>query len=402
MLLSGSAFSHEKVMPGVNVFFEDRYYEALKNKRIGLITNQTGVDWNMRSTVQLFLEHAPVLQVVALFSPEHGLNGQKYAAVRVKDDQASDIPVYSLHGDTRRPTSEMLKGVDVLIYDIQCVGSRAYTYPTTLFYAMEEAAKKGIEVIVLDRPNPINGLTIDGPMLDEKWRSFIGYVNVPYCHGMTIGELAQFFNAEYHVGCKLKVIPMKGWKRSMTYSDTKLVWIPPSPNIPEADTPLFYPSTGILSGLKILNVGVGYTLPFKIVGAPWIDAKKYAAKLNEQKLGGVCFLPFYFRPFYGLYKGEDCQGVLIRATDPRRYRPIAVQYVLLGVLKSMYPKEFANRLSKVPSLDLFNQANGTDAVYRILSEEKYATWKLLELHRPERKAFAEIRKKYLLPEYPEN
>ena len=172
-------------------------------------------------------------------------------------------------------------------------------------------------------------------MLDEKWRSFIGYVNVPYCHGMTIGELARFFNGEYHVGCKLKVIPMRGWKRSMTYADTGLAWIPPSPNVPEADTPFFYPSTGILSGLKLLNIGVGYTLPFKIVGAPWINAKQYAQKLNEQKLPGVCFVPFYFKPFYGLYKGEDCQGVLIRITQPLRYRPVAVQYVLLGLLKSM-------------------------------------------------------------------
>ncbi len=398
-LILASAQAHEKVTPGVNVFFEEKYTGTLKGKRIGLITNQTGVDRNLRPTLQLLLEAAPKIQVVALFSPEHGLNGQKYAEEKISDGQSGQIPVYSLHGNTRRPTLEMLKDIDVLIYDIQCIGSRAYTYPTTLFYAMEEAAKRNIEVIVFDRPNPINGLTIDGPMLDEKWRSYIGYVNVPYCHGMTIGELARFFNGEYNIGCKLKIIPMRGWKRSMTYSDTGLVWIPPSPNIPEADTPLVYPSTGILSGLRLLNIGVGYTLPFKIAGAPWIHAKQYCAKLNEQKLPGVRFLPFYFKPFYGLYKGEDCQGALIRVTDPLRYRPIAVQYVLIGVLKSLYPKEFARRLSKVPSLDLFHQANGTDEIYRILVEEKYATWKLLEFQQSERKAFEEIRKKYLLPEY---
>jgi uncharacterized protein YbbC (DUF1343 family) len=241
---------------------------------------------------------------------------------------------------------------------------------------------------------------IDGPMLDERWRSYIGYVNVPYCHGMTIGELARFFNGEYNIGCNLKVIPMRGWKRSMTYNDTGLTWIPPSPNIPEADTPLFYPSTGMISGLKLLNIGVGYTLPFKIVGAPWIDAKKYAQKCNEQRLPGVCFLPYYFKPFYGLYRGEECQGVLIRATDPLRYRPISVQYVLLGVLKSMYPKEFAASLAKVSSFDLFHQANGTDEIMRILKEEKYATWKLLAFQHDERKAFETKRKKYLLPEYP--
>ena len=185
----------------------------------------------------------------------------------------------------------------------------------------------------------------------------------------------------------------------MTYSDTGLTWIPPSPNIPEADTPLVYPSTGILSGLRLLNIGVGYTLPFKIVGAPWIQAKQYCAKLNEQKLPGVRFLPFYFKPFYGLYKGEECQGALIRVIDSLHYRPIAVQYVLVGVLKSMYPKEFTRCLSKISSLELFHQANGTDEIYRILTEEKYATWKLLEFQKNERKAFEAIRKKYLLPEY---
>jgi uncharacterized protein YbbC (DUF1343 family) len=390
------------VLPGVNVFFDEGYCENLKGKRIGLITNQTGVDWKLRPILQLFCEQPYDLNIVALFSPEHGWQGQNYAEIPVKNEKVGKLPIYSLYGSTRRPTAEMLANIDVLIYDIQCIGSRAYTFPTTLFYAMEEAAKKGIEVIVLDRPNPINGLTIDGPMLDEKWRSFIGYVNVPYCHGMTIGELARLFNGEYRVGCNLTVVPMRGWKRSMTYADTGLVWIPPSPNIPEADTPFFYPSTGILSGLKLLNIGVGYTLPFKIVGAPWINAKQYARKLNEQKLPGVCFVPFYFKPFYGLYKGEDCQGVLIRITHSLRYRPVQVQYVLLGVLKTMYPKEFARRLSAVQSPELFHQANGTDAIFRILTEEKYATWKLLEFQQAERKAFETARRKYLLPNYFEN
>jgi len=386
------------VLPGVDVFFEEGQYKRLKGKRIGLITNQTGVDCRLRPTLQLLCEQ-PDLEVVALFSPEHGLNGQNYAEAAVKNEKSGNLPVYSLFGATRRPTEEMLKNIEVLIYDIQCVGSRVYTYPTTLFYVMEEAAKRDIEVIVFDRPNPINGLMIDGPMLEEKWRSFIGYINVPYCHGMTIGELARFFNGEYHVGCKLKVVPMQGWKRSMTYADTGLVWIPPSPNIPEADTPFFYLSTGILSGLKLLNIGVGYTLPFKIVGAPWINAEQYAQKLNEQKLPGVQFVPYHFKPFYGLYKGENCQGVLIRITQPLNYRPVSVQYVLLGVLKSMYPKQFARCVTSAASLDLFHQANGTEAVFRILTEEKYATWKLLEFQKADRNSFKALREKYLLPNY---
>ena len=179
------------VLPGVDVFFEEKRYLQWKNKRVGLITNHTGVNANLQWSVELFYQHqGPHYQLVALFSPEHGLQGQSYAGEAVGHKKWENIPVYSLHGKNRRITEEMLKGIDVLVYDMQCTGVRAYTYPTTLFYVMEEAAKKGIEVIVLDRPNPINGQIVDGPMLDEKWRSFIGYINVPYCHGMTIGELA--------------------------------------------------------------------------------------------------------------------------------------------------------------------------------------------------------------------
>lgn len=382
-----------QVMTGIDVFLADGHGAALKGKRVALLTNHTGVDSQMRSTFQLLDER---LKIAALFSPEHGLNGQHYAWESVKNGEVQGIPVYSLHGETRRPKPEMLKGIDVLIYDMQCTGVRAYTYPTTLFYAMEEAAKLGIEVFVLDRPNPINGLIVDGPMLEEKWRSFIGYINVPYCHGMTIGELAQFFNGEYQVGCKLKVIPMKGWNRSMSYRDTGLAWIPPSPNVPEPDTPMFCPSTGILGELHMLNIGIGFTMPFKIVGAPWVNGKDFAEKLNSQKLPGVHFQPFHFRPFWGLYKGVDCQGVIIQITDAKVYKPLSVQYLLLGMLKSLYPLEFTKRLADTSSKDLFCKANGTSAVYDTLVKEKYPAWKLIELHKAERDAFLEIRKKYLL------
>jgi uncharacterized protein YbbC (DUF1343 family) len=262
---------------------------------------------------------------------------------------------------------------------------------------MEAAAKAGIEVVVFDRPNPINGITIDGPMLEEKWRSFIGYINVPYCHGMTIGELAIFFNEEYKVGCKLTVVPMKNWQRKMSFAETGLPWIPPSPNVPEPDTPLYCPLTGLMGELKMSNIGIGFTLPFKVVGAPWIKAHEFADQLNRQKLPGVYFQPFHYKPFWGLFKGIDCQGVLIRVTDPKIYRPLAVQYLLLGLLKSLYPKEFMQRLNASPgSKNLFCQANGTEAVFRILAEEKYPAWKLINLQKTEREAFLDIRKKYLL------
>ena len=261
---------------GVDTFFKEGHDKGLRRKRIGLISNQTGVDKNLTPTVEVLRKKG--MRLVALFSPEHGWSGSGYAFEKIKDGTLENLPLYSLHGETRRPTEQMLKGIDLLIYDIQDIGIRSYTYATTLFYVMEEAAKRNIPVIVFDRPNPINGLIIDGGMLEEKWRSFLGYVNVPYCHGMTIGELATFFNEEYRIGCKLKVIPMKGWKRTMSFKETGLTWIPTSPHIPEADTPLFYASTGIIGELDMVNIGVGYTLPFKVVGAPWIDAEAFARK----------------------------------------------------------------------------------------------------------------------------
>lgn len=378
---------------GVDTFFQENH--SLAGKKVALAINQTSVDGNQKSTLSCFLKNE--IQVVALFSPEHGVNGRCYAAEAIDDSEHLGIPVFSLHGKTRRPTPEMLKGIDVIVYDIQCTGVRAYTYPTMLFYIMEEASKLGIKVIVLDRPNPINGVTVDGPMLEEKWRSYIGYINVPYCHGMTIGELASFFNSEYKVGCNLEVIPMKGWKREMSYRDTGLTWIPPSPNVPEADTPLFCSMTGLLGELKLANIGIGYTLPFKIVGAPWIDAEKFTEKLNAQNLDGVRFNPFHFRPFYGAYKGENCEGALIQITNPKQYRPLAVQYLILGLLKSMYPQEFSKRISSSKSsIELFCKANGTSAIYDTLMSDPYPAWKLINFQKKEREQFLDLRKKYLI------
>ncbi|MDN3507502.1 MAG: DUF1343 domain-containing protein, partial [Simkaniaceae bacterium] len=337
-------------------------------------------------------------QLKTLFTPEHGLNGNAYASEKIKDEKLGSRPVYSLHGETRRPTEKMLEGLDLLIYDIQDVGVRSYTYATTLFYAMEEAAKKKIPLLVFDRPNPINGKLIDGPMLDEKWRSFIGYIDTPYCHGMTIGELAAFFNAEYKIGCDLKVIKMQGWKREMTFADTKLRWVPTSPHIPEADTPLFYATTGMLGELGIVNIGIGYTLPFKVVGASFIDAEKYAELLNTQKLPGVHFLPFHYRPFYGSYKGVDCHGVLIQVTDRATYHPLDAQFALIGILKSLYPDQVRAALSKISKTrrDLFCKASGNASILEKLEKEKYLTWKLIGYQKDARLKFSEKRAKYLL------
>lgn len=398
LLLPFAAFC-AGVEPGVDVFFKEGHYRDLKGKRVGLVTNHTGVDSAMRSTIDLFLSRAPEVRLVALFAPEHGLTGQAYAFEEVSDKKGpGGIPVHSLHGKTRRPTPEMLQGIDVLVYDIQDIGCRSYTYTTTLFYVMEEAARLNIPVIVFDRPNPINGLIVDGPMLQKKWRSYIGYANIPYCHGMTVGELAGYFNDKYRIGCKLKVISMKGWNRAMSFADTGLTWIPTSPYIPEGDTPHYYASTGLLGELSLVDIGIGYTLPFKVVGAPWIKARAFADKLNEQKLPGVYFMPFHYRPFYGAQKGKDCQGIMIVVTDPKTYRPVTTQYMILGILKNLYPKQVLSRLNALhPSKkELFCKASGNDEMLALLQSESYVAWKLILFQKEEREQFLKERKKYLL------
>lgn len=381
---------------GIDLFFKDNYSKSLKGKRVGLITNQTGVNKDLKSTVEIFRDQEE-FRLVALFSPEHGIHGASYAGDKVSD-QKGKIPIYSLHGDTRRPTAKMLSGIDVLVFDMQDIGSRSYTYASTLFYAMEEAAKHKVEIYVLDRPNPMNGIIVDGPMMEEALRSFVGYINVPYCHGMTIGELALLFNEEYKIGCKLTVVPMRGWKRTMSFADTGLHWVPTSPYIPESDTPYFYASTGILGSLDIVNIGIGYTQPFKLVGAPWIEAEEFAKNLNNQKLPGVYFLPFYYKPFYGSFQNEPCQGVKIIITDTLQYRPLAVQYAILGILKTMYPKQIAKKIDKLDAQKkkFFCQVNGNEEMLQCLSNEKYIAWKLIQYDEQKRNEFLEKRKKYLL------
>jgi uncharacterized protein YbbC (DUF1343 family) len=396
VLFCGSLFA--QIQLGVDVFFQEERYLALKGKNVALLTNHTGVDGQQRPTLELLQQVEKNFKIVALFCPEHGLKGVAYAAENVANQKEGKLTCFSLHGSHRRPTEEMLKGIDAIICDIQEIGCRSYTYATTLYYVMEEAAKRNIDVLVLDRPNPLGGMVVDGPMLDDSSRSFLGYINVPYCHGMTIGELAWFFNQEYQVKCKLKVIPMKGWKRDMTYQETGLVWIPTSPQIPEADTPFFYPATGLLGELQLVSIGIGYTLPFKVVGAPWIEAKGFVKALNDQNLKGVKFLPFHFKPYFGPYKNEECHGVRLVITDPKHFRPASVAYIIMGVLKSLYPKEVLQRLKNLPvkKRALFCKANGNTVIWDLLLKEKYAGWKMVSVDKEERKAFLEKRQKYLL------
>jgi len=393
-----SLLAAPRVKLGSDCLFEDVHLATLTGKRVAILTNQTGLDTDLRLTMDKLIDRQGPYKVVALFSPEHGIKGVSFAGENVGDTKIGEIPCYSLHGKYRRPAPEMLKGIDVIIYDIQDVGSRCYTYTTTLFYMMEEAAKNKIEVIVLDRPNPMGGVVVDGPMLQDEEKSFLGYINIPYCHGMTIGELALFFNREYHVDCKLKVVAMKGWKREMRFLETGLVWTPTSPQIPEDDTPIYYPSTGVLGELELVNIGVGYTLPFKVIGTPWIDAEQFATALSNQKLPGVKFLPFHFKPFFGPYKHKECHGVRLVVTDVTVFRPVTAGYLIMGVLKSLYPQEVAQRLKSTPQAKkvTFSHVNGTPQILELLTSERYPGWKMASIDLEQRKAFLEKRKKYLL------
>lgn len=388
-----------KVKLGIDVLCEDPSIIAGKN--VGLITNHTGVNSSLQSSIDIVAERA---NLKVIFAPEHGLKGIEYAG---RDRQWSEsygkIPVHVLYGNNRRPTEKMLKGIDLLIYDIQDIGSRSYTYISTLFYAMEAAAKEKIPVLILDRPNPLGGLIVDGPMLDEHLRSFVGYINVPYCHGMTIAELAQFFNEEYKIGCKLKIISMQGWKRSMSFAQTGLTWIPTSPQIPEHDSPFYYPTTGIIGEMQLVSIGIGYTLPFKIIGAPWIDADEFAEKLNQQNFPGVQFHAFHFKPFFGRFQGKVCHGVRILVQDSTSYRPVSTQYLIIGLLKSLYPQHFKKAISSLEyKRKIFSQVSGSEEIFNIIKNETYISWPLQAVHLERRQKFMEERKKYLISSYSEN
>lgn len=395
LISCSTCFSH--VATGLERFLSDKTYEKYRGKRLGLIVNQTSVDSKLCPTHRTLQDAG--FTVAALFAVEHGIDGSAHGPEKIHHSNTScGIPILSLYGETKRPTKEMLEKIDVLVFDMQSIGCRSYTYENTLLWAMEEAVKYRVPVLVFDRPNPMGGNTVDGTMLEEKFRSLIGYIDVPYCHGMTVGELAAYFNGEYKIGCSLEVVPMKGWRRKMVFADTDLPWIPPSPHIPESDTPFFYATTGILGEIGLVNIGVGYTLPFKVVGAPWIDAEKFANHLNGLKLGGVHFQPFHYRPFFGSFKEITCHGVLLVITDPEHYQPTSTGYALMGILKSLYPEQMTSRVMNLSCSqhNAFCKTNGTEKILNILQTEKYATWKLLEYDKAKRAAFCKKREKYLL------
>jgi uncharacterized protein YbbC (DUF1343 family) len=369
---------------GIDVL-EAENFAPLRGKRLGLITNQTGVDSAGRRTIDV-LAHAPGVKLVALFSPEHGIVGRMDAAVPNATDPATGLPIYSLYGETRRPAPEMLANLDTLVFDIQDAGVRFYTFITTMAYCMEAAAKQHIAFFVLDRPDPLGGEVIEGPMLDRDKLSFVGYFPMPVRCAMTLGELAGMFNAENHIEADLHVIAMKNWRRTEFYDQTGLAWISPSPNLRSVRADFLYPGIEILQSAGV-SVGRGTNTPFEHFGAPWIRSTDVIAELNRSKIPGVTFAPAQFTPTDGLYKGEVCDGVALAVTNRESFRSMLTGLEIIEALQRLYPHDF--RVAK--TIELLGSQSTVDQLERGDDPREIIAGWSAELDR-----FRAMRLKYLL------
>ena len=390
------------VKPGIEVL-RDSGFQRLVGKRVGLVTNPSGVDSQLRSTIDI-LFNAPGVDLVALYGPEHGVRGDVYAGGAVTDaiDAKTGLPVYSLYGATRKPTKEMLKGIDIMVYDIQDVGARSYTFISTLGLVMEACGELGIEVMVLDRPNPLGGNKIEGCYVEQPFNSFVSQYKIPYVYGLTVGELAEMINEEglnrgqkgnqEPAKCKLWVVPMEGWTRDMLYEDTGLPWILPSPNIPYKDTPLYYSASGICGELYgFMNIGVGYTLPFQVFGATWLDPEKLKARLESYNLPGVDFRTIWFKPFSGSSKGELVGGLQFFFTDYEKARVTEVQFYVIQAVAELYPNKKAFEV--ISGYGLFDKVCGTDYV-RLQLSKTYKVSDILDYWRKDENAFRALSQNY--------
>ena len=358
MILLGA---HAQVKTGIEVLAEHEF-DLLRGKRVGLVSNPTGVDGSIRSSIDILHEN---VNLTALFGPEHGVRGDFSAGDHVEDqvDARTGIPVYSLYGSSRKPGKEALANVDVLVYDIQDIGVRSYTYISTMGLVMEAAAEMDIEVLVLDRPNPLGGVRIEGPLVEEGFHSFVSQYSIPYVYGLTCGELALMLNGEgmleNGLKCKLQVVPMEGWKREMTFGECGLPWVPTSPHIPDYKTAFFYPATGIIGELDPNMIGIGYTLPFQLLATENIDAQLLADAMNALQIDGVVFRPLWFKPYYMAKKGTPLQGVQIHLTDPLRAPLTSIQFWFLQEAHKLDPG-FDPFKDKENRYRMFDMVSGSD------------------------------------------
>ena len=360
-----SATATSQVRTGIEVLAEQKF-APLHGKRVGLITNPTGVDSNLRSTIDILYEASDV-DLVALYAPEHGVRGNVYAGDKVghTTDKKTGLPVFSLYGKTRKPSAEMLKGIDILIYDIQDIGCRSFTFISTMGLAMQAAAEQDIEFMVLDRPNPLGGNRVEGCLVEQGFTSFVSQYPIPYIYGLTCGELARLLNGEKMIGnkpCRLTIIEMKGWSRDMDFADTGLPWVLPSPHIPQPTTAYYYPLSGIVGELGSVSIGVGYTLPFEMFGAEWIDAEQLSERLNALNLKGVEFRPIHYTPFYGTGKGNRLQGVQVHLTDRKSAVLSEIQFYVLQEMAALYPSHKAFASAEASRLNMIDKVCGTSRI----------------------------------------
>ena len=395
---AGTAFAQKiRIQTGIEVL-KNSNFKLLEGKRVGLITNPTGVDNQLKSTIDI-LHEAPNVNLVALFGPEHGVRGDVHAGDHVDNssDPTTGLPVGSLYGKTRKATPDMLKGIDVLVYDIQDIGCRSFTYISTMGLAMEAAAENNIEFVVLDRPNPLGGLKVEGNLAEDGYISFVSQFKIPYLYGLTCGELAQMLNEENMLAkqCKLTVVKMKGWKRKMDYTQTGLQWIPSSPHIPHAHSAFFYPVSGIVGELGYLSIGVGYTIPFQMFAADWIKAEEFAKALNNLHLPGVHFRPMHLKPFYSVGAGTQMQGVQVHLTDYQKANLSEIQFYVMQVIAQLYPDKavFANANEK--RFDMFDKVSGSNQI-RLLFAKNNRFEDIQAYWNKDVEAFKKLSKKYYL------
>lgn len=397
LTLGAQAQQKIQIKTGIEVLKADRF-RCLEGKRVGLITNPTGVDNALRSTIDI-LHEAPNVNLVALYGPEHGVRGDVHAGDKVDNsaDPRTGLPVYSLYGKTRKPTPEMLRDVDVLVYDIQDIGCRSFTYISTMGVAMQAAAENGKEFIVLDRPNPLGGEKVEGNLTEEDCLSFVSQFKIPYLYGLTCGELALMLNGERMQGdpCRLHVVKMKGWKRRMDYQQTGLQWIASSPHIPQPATAAFYPVSGIVGELGYLSIGVGYTLPFQLFAAPWIKAEELADRLNGLQRPGVFFRPIHFNPFYSVGKGEQMQGVQVHITDLRRAALSEIQFLVMQEVAALYPDRAVFDHADQGRFNMFDKVSGSKEIRQRFSQRN--RWEdVSEYWNKDAEAFCQLSKRYHL------
>lgn len=369
----------------------DKYLDIFEGKRVGLITNPTGINSEFKSTIDVLNEKT---NLVGLFSPEHGVRGNIQAGEKLASytDEKTGCTVYSLYGDTKKPTPEMMDTLDVMCIDIQDAGSRFYTYIYTMAYAMMACKEAGKTFVVFDRPNPANANIYEGNILDIEYRSFVGYYPIVQRHGMTMGELAEMFNREFEIGCDLKVIKMEDYNRDTFYDETGCLWVMPSPNFPTGDTAVVYCATCIFEGTNI-SEGRGTTVPFEVVGAPFIDGDKLAEELNKLAFPGVYFRPLFFTPTFSKHEKKMCGGVYVHVLDRKIFPAVKVGWAMLDVIRRMYPNEF--EVLKPwkegrPCMLEFNTGCG------YIKEGKYSLEKQMQIIEEETKEFGKTREKYLL------